>query len=236
MVMAFDRLPRGVALALLIGVAAGCGGDSGTDPYGNGGGLTLAKPTGNGDGQLGAPGSVLPSPIRVILRQNGSPKSGTTITWEAVGGGQVNPSTSSTGSDGIASTTVTLPGTSGNYQFRGSVAGASGSPQTFTLIATTGSIDHVDVQVVNSDFVPSTFSLGAGGTVTYTWASGASSHNVTPVAPNLIPASSNPAPPGTHDAPYNFIVTFPNAGTFKFFCGVHGAPDAGMHGTVTVIP
>ncbi len=49
-------------------------------------------------------------------------------------------------------------------------------------------------------------------------------------------AASNPPPPGTHSAPHSFGVTFPSVGTFKFFCGVHGGPDAGMHGTITVVP
>jgi plastocyanin len=180
-------------------------------------------------------GTVMP-PIRVVLRRDGNPVSETSILWQAVSGGQVNPPSSVTGSDGIATTTVTLPATVGTYQFTGSAVGASGSPQTFTLTAVTQAATHVDVLVVNSDFNPSAFSLGAGGTATFTWATGAGPHNVTPVAPNTIPTSSNPSPPGSHDAPYSFNATFPNPGTFKFYCGVHGAPDAGMHGTITVIP
>lgn len=31
-----------------------------------------------------------------------------------------------------------------------------------------------------------------------------------------------------------FQVTFDQAGTFEYFCTVHGSPGAGMHGTITV--
>ena len=94
----------------------------------------------------------------------------------------------------------------------------------------------VTVQVINDAFQPATFQLKAGGIVTFTWAAGANGHNVSPVAPNTIPVSSNPAPPGVHSAPYTFDTTFPTVGTFKFFCTAHGAPDSGMHGTITVVP
>jgi len=92
------------------------------------------------------------------------------------------------------------------------------------------------VQVINNEFQPAFFDLKAGGLVTFTWGPGSSDHNVTPVAPNLIPASINQPPPATHSAPYSFEVTFPSVGTFKFFCSRHGSPDNGMHGTITVVP
>lgn len=94
----------------------------------------------------------------------------------------------------------------------------------------------VTVQVINDAFQPATFQLKAGGIVTFTWATGASGHSVAPVPPNTIPVSSNPSPPGLHSAPYTFDTTFPSVGVFKFFCTAHGAPDSGMHGTVTVVP
>jgi len=94
----------------------------------------------------------------------------------------------------------------------------------------------VTVQVINDAFQPATFQLKAGGVVTFTWAAGANGHNVSPVAPNTIPVSSNPSPPGVHSAPFTFDTTFPTVGTFKFFCTAHGAPDSGMHGTITVVP
>jgi plastocyanin len=147
----------------------------------------------------------------------------------------VNPTNSVTDATGIASTTVTLPAVSGVATITATSAGATGSPQTFTATAT-GASSAVNVQVVNTNFVPSVFELKVNGTVTFTWGAGSGPHNVTPVAPNTIPVSVNPGPPDTHSAPYSFMTVFPAVGTFKFYCGVHGAPDAGMSGTITVVP
>ena len=197
--------------------------------------LTKAQPS--GDGQTGAAAATLPNPLRVLVTTvSGSPVAGRSISWSITpSSGEVNPSSATTGSDGVATTTVTLPPVSGAVTVTATSSGATGSPQSFTLTAT-GASSAVNVQVINTNFVPSTFDLKVGGTVTFTWGAGSGPHNVIPVPPNLIPVSVNPGPPDTHSAPYSFMTTFPALGTFKFYCGVHGAPDAGMAGTITVVP
>ena len=216
-------------------LASGCGGGSGTTNPGPGA-LVMAKASASGDAQSAALGTVLPNPLRVIITQDGGPVSGKTVTWSvAPAGGLATPTSSTTGADGIASTSVTLPALGGTATITATSAGVTGSPISFTATAT-GAGNQVTVAVLNNRFSPDVFSLKQGGTVTFTWGAGSVSHTVTPVAPNTIPASSNPAPPGTHDAPYTFDTVFPAVGTFKFFCSIHGAPDVGMHGTITVIP
>lgn len=222
---------KAVGIPLIALVLFGCGG-GGTNP---GESDVMAKASASGDGQSGPFGTVLANPLRVLLTQRGSPLAGRTVTWQAQAGIQLNPVSTTSGGDGIASTVVTLPPFGSTRTITATAVGAVGSPQVFTVTAT-GAGTVVTVQVVNNEFLPSTFSLTAGGIVTFTWGASAGPHNVTPVAPNLIPASSNPPPPGTHSAPYSFDVTFPTAGTFKFYCGVHGNPDIGMHGTITVVP
>lgn len=227
-------MPRGPTVALLLTALAplGCG-DGGTDP----GEDTdiLAKASASGDGQSAPFGTVLANPLRVIVTRGGNPVPGRSVAWQAQSGIQLNPGSATTGADGVASTVVTLPPFGSTRTITASVLGAVGSPQVFTVTAT-GAGTAVTVQVVNNEFLPSLFNLKVGGVVTFTWAAGSGPHNVTPVAPNLIPASDNPPPPGTRTAPYSFDVTFPAAGAFKFFCGVHGSADTGMHGVITVVP
>lgn len=211
----------------------GCGGGS-TGPGAND--LVMAKASPSGDNQSGPVGTTLAASLRVVVTQAGAPVVGRTVTWSILAsGGSVSPASSSTGADGVASTSVTLPPFAATSQVRAVSNGATGSPVLFS-VTSTGATNLLTVQVINNAFQPANAQLTAGGTVTFEWASGAGPHNVTPVAPNTIPASANPAPPGTHDAPYSFSANFPTTGVYAFFCGVHGAPSSGMHGSVTVVP
>jgi len=213
-------------LMLLLGCSSG-----GTEPVND---LVLAKASPSGDGQSGPAGTTLASPLRAMVTQAGAPLAGRTVTW-AIAGGSVNPGTSTTGADGVASTTVTLPPFAASNAVTAVSAGASGSPLHFS-VTSTGATSAVTIKVANNVFLPDNAQVEAGGTVTFEWQGGSSNHNVTPVAPNTIPMSTNPAPPATHDAPYSFPTVFPAVGTFVFFCGAHGTPTSGMRGTITVVP
>lgn len=226
------RIMRAVRSALLL-CASACGG-GGAGPGTDDPVMSRASPS--GDGQSGPAGSILPQQLRVVLTQEGAPVAGRTVTWELLAsGGSVAPASSLTGSDGIAAASVTLPPFAATSTVAAASNGVNGSPVRFS-VSSTGPTGAVTVRVANNEFQPSVFQLTAGGTVTFVWQSGASLHNVTPVPPNTQPASVNPGPPATHNAPYSFVVTFPGAGTFGFFCGVHGGPGTGMHGTLTVVP
>jgi len=221
----------GARAGILCGVIVllGCGGSGSVAND-----LVLAKASPSGDGQSGPAGTALPSPLRAIVTQTGTPVAGRTVSW-SLPGGSVTPASSTTGADGIASTSVTLPPFAASNAVTAVSAGASGSPLRFSVIST-GATAAVTIAVVNNVFLPDNAQVEAGGTVTFEWQSGSSNHNVTPVAPNTIPVSTNPAPPATHDAPYSFATTFPAAGTFAFFCGAHGTPSSGMRGVITVVP
>ena len=79
------------------------------------------------------------------------------------------------------------------------------------------------VTVGNNFYSPADLSVPVNTTVTWTWADGAAEHTVTF---NSGGDSSPRQSSGT------FQRTFAAAGTFTYFCTVHGA--AVMHGTVTV--
>jgi plastocyanin len=231
-----SRIRVSSALSLAALAAGACGGGGGTSPPPPPPPAATVIAKVSGDAQAAPLGTVLPNPLKVIVTQGGNPLSGTTVTWAITpAGGLANPASSATGADGTASTSITLPALGAAVTITASAGSATGSPIVFTADAT-GAGTTATVNVQNSFFSPDNFRIKQGGTVTFTWLAGAAGHTVTPVAPNTIPTSSNPPPPGTHDAPYTFDTTFPTLGTFKYFCSIHGAPDAGMHGTITVVP
>ena len=79
------------------------------------------------------------------------------------------------------------------------------------------------VTVGNNFYAPADISVDLNTTVTWTWADGATTHSVTF---NDNGGSSPQQSSGT------FQRTFPAAGTYTYFCTVHGASV--MHGSVTV--
>lgn len=81
-------------------------------------------------------------------------------------------------------------------------------------------------------FSPSSVDINQGDTVEWVWSGMASrytmSHSVTAGTPNEPTGLFNS---GTRNPPSSFQFTFPNAGSFPYFCVVHGAA---MTGTVEV--
>ena len=95
--------------------------------------------------------------------------------------------------------------------------GDSGTPSS------PSSGDGASVTVGNNFFSPVDISVPAGTMVTWTWAAGDTTHNVT------FDDGSATSPTQTSG---NFQRTFTAPGTFAYHCSIHGA--ALMHGTVTV--
>jgi plastocyanin len=83
-----------------------------------------------------------------------------------------------------------------------------------------------DVSVRDNSFSPSALTVDAGTTVTWEW-TGASQHNLTWVGPGA-PAASATQTTGTYQR------AFDAAGTYEYYCSLHGTPTSGMRGTVTV--
>lgn len=190
----------------------------------------MAKAAVSGDGQSGVVGTVLPNPLRVIITNSGNPVMGHGVTW-AIGpsGGSVDPTASATDANGIASTTVTLPGVAATSTVTATATGVTGSPLSFSATST-GSSLAVTVNVVNFAFQPANVTLKRGGTVTFLWGAASGPHTVTPDGPNTIPII--PGDPTAQNAPFTFDTVFPATGTFNYHCRVHG----NMTGTITVVP
>lgn len=76
------------------------------------------------------------------------------------------------------------------------------------------------VTVSDNKFEPASIQVAPGTTVTWTWSSSASTHNVT----------FGDGTSGDKSPPATFQKTFPTAGTFSYQCTLH----AGMNGSVLV--
>jgi plastocyanin len=101
----------------------------------------------------------------------------------------------------------------------------------FLLLSLAAAAHGADVPVTVSNFVfsPATVTINEGDSVTWTNTGGF--HNVSSDTPGLF-RSGDPAP-----APWTYSHTFATAGTFPYYCEIHGAVGgAGMSGVVTVVP
>jgi len=145
---------RHMLYRLVIGVLglalAGCGGDD-NGPNGPGGPdpLVLAKaPAPNGDAQAGVVGAPLAEALRVTVTRSGEPEAGVLVAWTASGTGSIAGGTSD--ADGIATAIWTMPEQSGNATATASVAGANGSPISFTATADPGGAETLELAAGNN--------------------------------------------------------------------------------------
>ncbi|HEX2250730.1 MAG TPA: Ig-like domain-containing protein [Gemmatimonadales bacterium] len=182
----------------------------------------------SGDDQRGPVGTQLPAPlIAKVSDQFGNGVPGVVVTWEA-SEGTVSAPEVPTDAAGASAVTVTLPQTVGPIRITAAADVPTGSPQAYTAEATETS-NTAEVSVVNNSFNPSTITVAAGTTVTWTWAPTARDHNVTP-------DGSEPARSGDLiDGPAIYSYQFNTPGTYRYYCELHGSPGGvGMAGTVTV--
>lgn len=221
-------LTRFATVGAALSIAA-CGGKSGgtTTPTST---IAIALASPSGDNQAAKVGQVLPDPLRVRVTKDGVPFAGQTVGWTAsVGTATLNPASGATDAQGIATTMVTIGGTTaGALTFVASTSGAASSA-TFSAsaIAATGT---VQVGASGSSFTPASITITAGGSVTFNWPAGASQHNIKPDGGTI------PSEPTISDGPHQINVTFASPGTYNYHCEVHGSAGGGMHGTVTVVP
>jgi plastocyanin len=129
-----------LACLLLLGITlAACGGDGdgGTPPPTT----TIAKASvDNGDAQTGTVGEALATPLQVLVSENGTPASGTTVTWSTASGGSLSPTSAATDANGLASSTWTLGPAAGSQSAQATLSGAAGSPVVFSGTAAAGTV------------------------------------------------------------------------------------------------
>lgn len=101
---------------------------------------TIAKAsTNSGDAQTGTVGQPLATSLSVVVTEAGAPSPGATVAWSTTAaGGSVNPASAASDASGNASTAWTLGTTSGAQTASATLAGATGSPVTFTATAAAG--------------------------------------------------------------------------------------------------
>ena len=105
----------------------------------------------SGNAQTGGVTTTLTDPLRVIVTLSGAAQAGDTIQWAALGtGASVNPPKSVTDATGIATTTWTLGQTSGQQSATATLAGATGSPVSFSATATPGAATQITLQSGNN--------------------------------------------------------------------------------------
>ena len=84
------------------------------------------------------------------------------------------------------------------------------------------------ITVANNSFSPTPDTIHVG-TINFTWAQGASIHNVTwdtgPTSPANVPNMST----GTESRTLA-------EGTYTYYCSIHGAAGSGMNGRIVVLP
>jgi hypothetical protein len=88
----------------------------------------------SGDNQTGAAGQLLPYPfVAVVTNASGIPVAGVTVNFAVTaGGGTLSGTQSTTDSQGVAFTRLTLGPTTVTNTVTATAAGLSGSPLTFT--------------------------------------------------------------------------------------------------------
>lgn len=149
---------QGISLIGAAAVIAACGG-SGDGGNGNNPVIAIAKTaTASGDLQNGAVGAALGQALRVLVTEDGDPLQGQAVTWTAQEG-SMSAGTSQTNSSGIAIITWTLGSVAGPQTAQAALAGADGSPITFSATAAAGVPAALvefagagQIGVVNTDF------------------------------------------------------------------------------------
>ena len=191
--------PKSLRVVLLAAAAAvpllGQGCSSSSDNTTGPSPVIAMTATSSGDGQTAQVGTALPSPLRVVVTLNGTPQVGTTVSWAAQGtGASVAPTSSTTDVNGVTTTTWTLGSAAGTQHATATLAGAGGSPVTFSATASAAPVPLIGK--ANSSGDAQSGAAGAalpnplrvvvtlsGNPVqgdTVTWAAGAGSGSVAP--------------------------------------------------------
>lgn len=99
------------------------------------------------------------------------------------------------------------PYNNGGTQVGGTGGGGTGTPDS------SGALDTASVIIFDNGYTPAAVTVAPGGTVTWVW-TGNNAHGVTFDDATIAPSTVQSV--GT------YTVRFPRAGTFSFFCTVHG--------------
>jgi plastocyanin len=198
----------------------------------------------DGNGQTGEINTALAEPVQArVTDEFGNAVADVPVNWTATGAAVSAPAVPSDAA-GISQVTVTLGGTAGPITIIAASDGLEGSPVTFTATATepaaiptTAAVtvrDNNFLSVRNGTVNPAVDTVAVGGSVTWTWAaSTGASHNITPpVPPSPSFTGRETVTPPPLPAPHT--ATFAVAGTYIYYCSIHGSGASGMSGRIVV--
>jgi plastocyanin len=195
-----------------------------------------------GNAQTGVINTALAQPlVAMVTDEFGNGVAGVDVNWAATGA-TLSASTDVTGTGGVSEVTVTLGGTAGPVTITAESAGLQGSPVTFTATATeplpiptTASVtvgDNSFLSVRNATTNPAVDTVAVAGSVTWTWAaSSGASHNITSTGSPSFTSRGTVTPP---PLPEPHTANFAAAGTYNYYCTIHGSPTSGMRGRIVV--
>lgn len=95
--------------------------------------------------------------------------------------------------------------------------------------ATTCTPSNTQVCLQNTAFSPATATVSVGAKVVWTNADGFNHTTTSSSVPASGPTWDKALASGARDS-----VTFTTAGTYQYYCKIHGSPGAGMHATIVV--
>lgn len=223
-------VPHLGSLIAFAAITACGGGQTGPDQP-----ATIAKAaTLSGDRQTGLAGVALPSDLRVVVTRDGEPVADAVVTW-AGSSGTMSPGGDKTDVNGVSTSSWTLGPNAGSQSATASIAGAVGSPVTFTATAVVDNSGGPIIMALGpasgNRFDPADVRVLAGTTVTWEWPDEAVGHNVVP-DDGTTPETSGVVA----DGPRFFTYTFNTPGTYRYYCQSHGGVGGvGMSGTITVV-
>jgi plastocyanin len=195
----------------------------------------------DGNNQTGEINTQLAEPVQARVTDDfGNAVGGVVVTWAATGATLSAPSDPSDAT-GVSDVVVTLGSTAGPISITAAVDGLDGSPVTFGATATEPlpTPTSIGVTVLDASFqsvrngtIPAVDTVLAGGSVTWTWAPATTDgHNITSAGSPSFPGRGTVAPPPV-PSPYTHV--FSSAGTYNYYCSIHGSPTSGMRGRVVV--
>jgi plastocyanin len=190
-----------------------------------------------GDDQTAETGTQLALPVQAkVTDQHGNGVQGVPVDW-AVSSGTVSSPSVNSNATGVSGVNVTV-GVVGPIVITATAGGLNGSPLSFdaTSVVPTPTPSTIGVTVRNDNFLsdrngsvnPAVDTVAVNGTVTWTWAGGALTHNVTSTGSPSFTSSATKSAPATH------AFTFATAGIYNYFCTIHGTPTTGMRGRIVV--
>ena len=205
-------------------------------------GAAAALEDAGGNGQTGEINTELAGPVQArVTDEFGNAVPDVPVNWTATAATLSAPTVPSD-ANGISAVAVTLGGTAGPITIIAASEGLEGSPVTFTAAATepapiptTAAVtvrDNNFLSVRNMTTNAAVDTVAVGGSVTWTWAaSTGASHSVTSTGLPSFTSRGTVTPP---PVPEPYTVNFPTAGTYNYYCTVHGAPTTGMRGRIVV--